>query len=198
MPFGQDGSYSHEAIVARMNADLANDLGNLAQRSLSMIARNCGGVVPDPGGAEPAPEDLALLARADALIGEARRHMQTFQIHLYVAAVFEVVAETNRYFANAEPWKLAKTDPARMKLVLYVTIETLRIAATLLQPVMPGGMGKLLDLLGVAPEARTFAALETGEAAGRLDAPNRLAPGQALPAPSAVFPRYVEPEATAP
>ncbi len=198
VPFGQDGSYSHEAIVARMNADLANDIGNLAQRSLSMIAKNCGGVVPDPGGAAAAPEDLAMLARADALVGEARRHMQTFQIHLYVAAVFEVVAETNRYFANAEPWKLNKTDPARMRLVLYVTIETLRIAATLLRPVMPGSMGKLLDLLCVAPEARTFAALETGEAAGRLDAPHRLTPGRALPTPSAVFPRYVEAEATAP
>jgi methionyl-tRNA synthetase len=198
VPFGQDGSYSHEAIVARMNADLANDIGNLAQRSLSMIAKNCDGRVPDPFGAEPKPEDLAMLARADALVGEARRHMATFQIHLYVAAVFEVVAETNRYFANAEPWKLNKTDPARMRLVLYVTIETLRIAATLLQPIMPGSMGKLLDLLAVPQAARTFAALDAGEAAGALSAPNRLEPGRALPSPAAIFPRYVEPEASAP
>ena len=139
-----------------------------------------------------------MLARADALVGEARRHMATFQIHLYVAAVFEVVAETNRYFANAEPWKLNKTDPARMRLVLYVTIETLRIAATLLQPIMPGSMAKLLDLLAVPQEARTFAALEAGEAAGVLSAPNRLEPGRALPPPAAIFPRYVEPEASAP
>jgi methionyl-tRNA synthetase len=198
VPFGQDGSYSHEAIVARMNADLANDIGNLAQRSLSMIAKNCDGRVPDPFGAEPKPEDLAMLARADALVGEARRHMATFQIHLYVAAVFEVVAETNRYFANAEPWKLNKTDPARMRLVLYVTIETLRIAATLLQPIMPGSMGKLLDLLAVPQAAHTFAALDAGEAAGALSAPNRLEPGRALPSPAAIFPRYVEPEASAP
>src|SRR5208283_4064785 len=87
VPFGQDGNYSHETIVARMNADLANDIGNLAQRSLSMIAKNCGGRVPDPGGASPAPEDLAMLGSADALIGEARKHMATFQIHSYVAAV---------------------------------------------------------------------------------------------------------------
>ena len=198
VPFGQDGNYSHEAIVARMNADLANDIGNLAQRSLSMIAKNCEGRVPDPTGARASPEDLAMLARADALVGEARRHMATFQVHLYVAAVFEVVAETNRYFANAEPWKLAKTDPARMRLVLYVTIETLRIAATLLQPIMPGSMAKLLDLLALSPDARTFAALETGGSAGALSAPNRLEPGRALPPPAAVFPRYVEPEASAP
>src|SRR5208337_5544153 len=70
VPFGQDGNYSHEAIVNRMNADLANDIGNLAQRSLSMIARNCGGSVPDPAAEAAASEDLAMLARADALPGE--------------------------------------------------------------------------------------------------------------------------------
>jgi methionyl-tRNA synthetase len=195
VPFGQDGSYSHEAIVARMNADLANDFGNLAQRSLTMIARNCAGRVPDWRQAAPAGEDLATLARADALVGEARRHMQSFALHLYAAAVFEVVSEANRYFANAEPWRLAKTDPPRMGLVLYVTIESLRIAAILLQPIMPASMGALLDLLVVPPQARTFAAVEAGEAVGRLDAPHRLDPGRALPAPAPVFPRYVEQEA---
>ena len=194
VPFGQDGSYSHEAIVSRMNADLANDIGNLAQRSLTMIAKNFG-AVPDPSLTAPAPEDLALLERADALVGEARRHMSAYQIHLYVAAVFEVVAETNRYFANAEPWKLAKTDRARMQGVLYVTIETLRIAAILLQPIMPGSMSRLLDLLGVAPGARNFAALDAGEGAGKLAALHRLKAGTPLPAPAPVFPRYVEPEA---
>ncbi len=194
-PFGQDGSYSHEAIVARMNADLANDLGNLAQRSLTMIARNCGGSVPDWREASPAPEDLAMLARADALVGEARRHMESFALHLYIGAVFDVVSEANRYFANAEPWRLARTDPARTRLVLYVTIETLRIAAILLQPAMPASMGALLDLLSVTPRARTFASLETGATSGRLDAPFRLEPGRALPGPAPVFPRYVEQEA---
>ncbi len=195
VPFGQDGSYSHEAIVARMNADLANDLGNLAQRSLTMIARNCGGSVPDWREASPAAEDLAMLARADTLVGEARRHMQSFALHLYIGAVFDVASQANRYFANAEPWRLAGTDPARMRLVLYATIETLRIAAILLQPAMPASMGALLDLLSVAPQARTFASLETGAAKGRLDAPFRLEPGRALPAPAPVFPRYVEQEA---
>ena len=195
VPFGQDGNYSHEAIVNRMNADLANDIGNLAQRSLSMIARNCASAVPDPLGASPAPEDLAILGRADALVGEARRHMETFLIHLYVGAAFDLVAETNRYFANAEPWKLAKSDPQRMRLVLYVTIEALRISAILLQPIMPASMGKLLDLIGVPADRRTFAALEAGDAAGRLGAPHRLEAGKALPAPAPIFPRYVEPEA---
>ena len=195
VPFGQDGSYSHEAIVARMNADLANDFGNLAQRSLTMIARNCGGRVPDWRAAAASPEDLAMLARADALVGEARRHMQAFALHLYISAVFDVVSEANRYFAGAEPWRLAKSDPARMGLALYVTIETLRIAAILLQPVMPGSMAALLDLLAVAAHARAFADADAGKHAGRLDAPHRLEPGRALPAPAPIFPRYVEDEA---
>jgi methionyl-tRNA synthetase len=193
VPFGQDGSYSHEAIVARMNADLANDIGNLAQRSLTMIAK-AGARTPDWRKATPTKEDLAMLARADALLGEARRHMANFALNLYIGAVFEVVSETNRYFANAEPWKLVKSDPARGRLVLYVTIETLRIAAILLQPAMPQSMGALLDLLGVPPEARTFAMLDAGEKAGQLDAPHRLEPGRALPPPAPVFPRYVEAE----
>jgi methionyl-tRNA synthetase len=84
-----------------------------------------------------------------------------------------------------------------MRLVLYVTIETLRIAAILLQPIMPASMSRLLDLLAVPQDVRAFAALENGEAAGSLDARHRLVPGRALPAPAPIFPRYVEPEATA-
>jgi methionyl-tRNA synthetase len=195
VPFGQDGSYSHEAIVQRMNADLANDLGNLAQRSLSMIAKNCGGVAPDWREAEPSAADLAILARADALVGLARQHMRSFSLHLYLGAVFEVVAEANRYFTAAEPWRLAKSDPARMRLTLYTTIELLRVAAVLLQPAMPAAMAKLLDLLGVAAEDRDFAAIDAGDQAGRFAAPRRIKPGAPLPAPKPVFPRYVDPEA---
>ncbi len=195
VPFGQDGNYSHEAIVQRINADLANDLGNLAQRSLSMISKNCGATVPDWRGGEATAEDLDLLSQADALIGAAREHMKAYQLHAYLAAVFEVVAKANRYFANNEPWKLAKTDPARMRVVLFTTIETLRIAAILLQPVMPAAMSKLLDLLAVAPEKRDFASVDAGARAGRIEAPHRLGAGAALPAPAPVFPRYLEPQA---
>jgi methionyl-tRNA synthetase len=120
--------------------------------------------------------------------------MKVFALHLYLGAVFEVVAKANRYFANNEPWKLAKSDPGRMRLVLYATIEVLRISAILLQPVMPAAMARLLDLLGVDPSERAFARIEEGAEVGGFGAPNRLWPGVALPAPAAIFPRYVEPE----
>lgn len=183
VPFGQDGNYSHEAIVGRINADLANDLGNLAQRSLSMIAKNLGGTVPAPGAFTAADE--AILARADALYDLARAAFAKQEIHLALNHIWAVVAEANRYFAGEEPWTLRKTDPARMATVLYVTAEVVRQVAVLAQPVMPEAAGRLLDLLGVAPEGRLFAAL--GPA-------GRLTPGTALPAPSGVFPRYVEAE----
>jgi methionyl-tRNA synthetase len=183
--FGQDGTYSHEAIVARINADLANDLGNLAQRSLSMIAKQLGGVLPAPGALSD--NDRAILAEADGMIRIAREAMTTQQIHQWLNAVWAVVAEANRYFAGEAPWALAKTDPARQGTVLYVTAEVVRQIAILTQPVMPQASEKLLDSLGIPHgEARMFAALG-GE--------TRIAPGTMLPAPQAVFPRYIEPSA---
>jgi methionyl-tRNA synthetase len=184
VPFGQDGNYNHEAIVARINADLANDLGNLAQRSLSMIAKQLGGVLPEPGAFKDS--DQAILAEADAMIGIARAAMATQQIHHWLNTVWSVVALANRYFAGEAPWALAKTDPARQGTVLYVTAEVIRQIAILAQPVMPAAAAKLLDSLGIPQRERNFAALGGAE---------RIAPGTVLPAPQAVFPRYIEPSA---
>jgi len=183
VPFGQDGSYSHDTLVTRTNADLANDLGNLAQRSLSMIAKNCDGVLPHPGPFSAADE--ALLGKVDGLLTPVRAAMDEQHIHLALAKIWEVVADANRYFAGQEPWALRKTDLPRMGTVLYVTAETLRQLAILVQPVVPDAAIKLLDLLNVASAARTFSAL--GQRA-------RPAGGTALPKPTPIFPRYVEPE----
>jgi methionyl-tRNA synthetase len=182
--FGNDGSYSHEAIVARTNADLANDIGNLAQRSLSMIAKNCDGVLPTPG--PFSPEDEAILAAADGMLEISREAMASQQIHRWLEAVWAVVGEANRYFAAQAPWALRKTDPARMETVLYVTAEVIRKAAILAAPAIPLGAPKLLNLLAVPEDARDFAALDT-----------RLVPGTALPPPVGVFPRYVDAEPAA-
>jgi methionyl-tRNA synthetase len=184
VPFGQDGNYNHEAIVARINADLANDLGNLAQRSLSMIAKQYQGVLPWPGAFSDS--DRAILTQADGMIGLARTAMATQQIHQALNAVWAVVAEANRYFAGEAPWALAKTDPQRQQTVLYVTAEVVRQIAILAQPVMPESSARLLDSLGIPQDARDFAA---------LGGATRIKPGTVLPAPAPVFPRYVEPSA---
>ena len=180
VPFGQDGNYSHEAIVSRINADLANDLGNLAQRSLSMISKNFSAALPAPGALTPA--DIAMLAEADALLEKARVAMRAFQPHAMLAEIWRVVAEANRYFAGEEPWR-KKADVARMGTILYVTAEVVRNIALLAQPVMPAAMGRMLDALAVAPAERDFAHFGAG---------HRLRGGVALPAPTPVFPRYVE------
>jgi methionyl-tRNA synthetase len=181
VPFGQDGSYSEEAIIGRINADLANELGNLAQRSLSMVAKNLDGVVPEP--AALSDDDRELLSAADGLLERTRRNFDAQAMHLALEAIWLVLGAANKYFSAQEPWVLRKSesesDHARLRTVLYTTLEVVRIAALLVQPVMPDSAAKLLDLLGQPADARSFGAIGT-----------RLAPGTALPAPTGVFPRY--------
>jgi len=191
VPFGRDGNYSHEAIVGRINADLANDLGNLAQRSLSMIAKNLAGIMPGFGPLQEADETL--LAASHALLGTCRDHMEALALHMILIDIWAVIADANRYFAAQEPWALKKTDPARMQTVLAVTAEVLRRVAILVQPVMPGSAGRLLDSLGVPAERRTFAEL-AGDADGSCDLSGAVAAGTVLPKPAAIFPRYVDEE----
>ena len=180
--WGQDGNYSSEAIAFRINADLANNLGNLAQRSLSMIYKNCDGKIPQPGAFSP--EDEAILAAADALYAKVREEMNMQAVTRYLDAVWTVIAEANRYFAAEEPWAKKKTDPQRMETVLYVTAELVRQFAILIQPVMPESAAKLLDLLAVPADQRALAS---------LGAAGRLAAGTPIPEPQGVFPRYVDP-----
>ncbi|MGC6535589.1 MAG: methionine--tRNA ligase [Parvibaculales bacterium] len=178
VPFGRDGSFSDEAIVNRVNADLANDIGNLAQRSLSMIGKNCNAILPTPGALTP--EDEALLAQFDRLREKTDAAMQGHEIHNYLAVVMEAVSEANRYFAAEAPWGLKNDDPQRMGTILYVTAEVVRQAAILLQPVIPQGAAALLDYLAVDDANRNFT---------HLGPAYRLAPGIALPTPQGVFPR---------
>jgi methionyl-tRNA synthetase len=182
--FGQDGSYSDEAIIGRMNADLANNLGNLAQRSLSMIAKN-GCVVPTPEAFSAA--DLAMLSATDALYATAREAMNSQAIKVWLDAVWTVLIEANGYFDKERPFDKALT-PERRGTILYVTAEVVRQVAILCQPAMPPSAAKLLDLLAIPETARSFA---------HLGAKHRLAAGTMLPAPSGVFPRWIDPEEAA-
>ncbi|MDO5750999.1 MAG: methionine--tRNA ligase [Rothia sp. (in: high G+C Gram-positive bacteria)] len=181
--FGQDGSYSAEAIKNRINSDLANNLGNLAQRSLSMVAKNCDSRVPTPG--EFTAEDRAILDAAAGLYEQVRADFEEQAFHRALDRIWPVLADTNAYFADQAPWALRKNgELERMATVLYVTLEVVRQVTILLQPVMPDSTAKLLNLLGVDESARDFASLSAA-----------LVAGTELPAPEPVFPRYEEPKA---
>jgi methionyl-tRNA synthetase len=181
-PFGGDGSISHQAMVTRTNVDLANDLGNLAQRTLSLIARNCEGSLPGRGAVTDA--DAELLRAAEALPDLLRERLDRQSFHEGLEEVWKVVRAANAYIDHQAPWALRRTDPGRMAAVLRVLANVLRVVATLLQPFMPGSMARMLDQLGVPAGARQLA---------DLSAP--LTEGCKLPAPQGVFPRYVEPVA---
>ena len=179
--FGQDGSYSHEAIVTRANADLANGLGNLAQRCLSMIAKNNGSKVP---AATLTERDEAIVATLSACWVSAQAHMADLALHRALESIWEAVSAANGYFADEAPWALRKTDPARADTVLYVTADLVRRLAIMVRWAIPASADALLDQLAQPADARNFNSLASPLRAG-LD----------LPSPQGVFPRWVEPAA---
>lgn len=182
VPFGNDGTYSHEAIVNRANADLANNFGNLAQRSLSMIAKNCEGKVPEHG--DFTADDQALLDQAYGIYDASIEDMNLQKIHKYLETIWTVLHNANQYVDTQAPWGLKKTDPARMATVLYVVAEVVRVCAISAIPVMPDSCNKMLDLLVVPQDERDFKANN-----------KVLVAGTQLPKPEGIFPRYVEQEA---
>ena len=183
LPFGNDGDFSHRAMVGRLNGDLANDFGNLAQRVLSMINRNCAAKVPEPGAYTEA--DQRLLTAAMDLLDRVRPLMQEQAFHLALETIWRVVADANRYVDEQAPWALRRTDEVRMQTVLYTLAEVLRRLGILVQPFIPGAASALLDQLAVPAADRSFGDLWIA-----------LPHGRELPAPHGIFPRYVEAEAT--
>ena len=181
--FGSDGSWSEEAIVTRCNADLANNFGNLAQRCLSIVAKNCGGRVPKPGTKTEAEDDLfkaVIFAEATAKL-----HIERLELNAALEAIWQAMTYANGYFADQAPWALRKTDPERADSVLYYTLEAVRQLAIQVRWAIPEGADRLLDLLGQPATAREFGSLGIG-----------LEPGLQLPPPSGVFPRFERPVET--
>lgn len=181
VPFGNDGDFSRQSMINRINSDLANDLGNLAQRSLSMIFKNCDGVMPTPG--RLTDDDSEILGAVDGLLAKVREHVDGQAISKSLEVIWKVVSDANGYFAGQEPWALKKTDPQRMATVLYVTAEIIRQISILTQPIMPASSAKLLDQLEIPENERGF---------DQLNGDHRLASGTAMEKPEGVFPRYVE------
>jgi methionyl-tRNA synthetase len=180
LPLGNDGDFSHRAMVNRINGDLANDLGNLAQRVLSMIQRYCEGRVPTHGRRELADNDLN--NDVHKLIETLREEINALAFHRALEEIWRVIGYANRYVDRQAPWALNKSDPARRDTVLYVLAEVIRHIAIMLQPFIPSSSAKLLDQLAVPPDQRKFDNLGGYE----------LVPGTLLPKPEGVFPRYVE------
>ncbi len=184
VPFGEDGDFSERALIGRINSELANDLGNLVQRVLSMIYKNCDAKIPSHG--EFLEADEKILRATYTLLDHVRPLVQdTQEIHKVCETIWGLIREANRYVDHMAPWALRKTDPQRMETVLYVLAEVIRCLGILINPLMPVSSDALLDQLGIPADKRTFKELNSSSALGV---------GQGIREPVGLFPR-VEVEA---
>lgn len=181
--FGKDGDFSDMRMIYKVNANLANELGNLCQRALSMVFKNCDKQVPEPN--DLTDEDRHLLATAQSTLAKCQNEVDTQAIHKYVELLIHLVGDTNKYIDVQAPWVLKKMDPERMQTVLYVILEVLRYAAILYQPLIPTSANKILDQLTVPDNERTFA---------HLTDDYKIYPGNAVSKPQGIFPRLEVPE----
>ena len=181
VPFGNDGDFSHQAMVMRLNSDLANDIGNLCQRILTMISKNCAAQVPTKGAF--ISEDHTLLEAAADMLEVTRTHLDKQSFHNALIDIWKVVGDANRYVDTMAPWTLRKEDPDRMATVLYVLAETIRRLGLIVQPFIPDAAASILDLMAVEEDKRSFAYFD-----------EILESGVALPKPEPIFPRFVEGE----
>jgi methionyl-tRNA synthetase len=186
IPFGQDGSYSAEAIVTRCNAELANSFGNLAQRILSMIFKNLDGIVSS--GHEVSQADTVLEATVRSNIDSMRQSFNNFAFSEGLDNWMRAVFACNQYVDEQAPWTLKKTDPERMAAVLMTLFRCVRDLAIAVRPVVPAAIDRLLDQMGIAPATRDFAALakadwfmELAETGFRIDQPQGVFPRLDMP-----------------
>jgi methionyl-tRNA synthetase len=151
--FGQDGSFSFDALVQRFNADLANDLGNLSSRTLSMIARYFEGEVPYPSPSETAPTDEIIAELAQKTIAGFHAQFEQFQFSRALETAWSLVAAVNKYIVENEPWAVAEREDrdsrARLATILYTSAEALRVVAALVHPIIPEATARIWTQLGL-------------------------------------------------
>jgi methionyl-tRNA synthetase len=187
VPFGNDGNFSRERMVGVINSDLANNIGNLVQRTLSMVAKNCEGKVPDADGVARDELDMAFLNAIYVTEADTPQKVdamyQQCRFHEILADIVAIASEANNYIDSKAPWKQKKIDERLMRATLYHLLESIRCIAIMIQPFMPDSSSKILNQLSIPMDKRNF---------DHLSEKHALVAGTELPPPEPVFPRFLE------